>query len=157
MISMIVAMDEHHLIGKNNTMPWYHQDDLKWFKQRTLHHKILMGSKTYKSLGKPLFDRYTYVLSRNKDLLIDSSITCVIHEVEPLLNLYKSCDEELIICGGKAIYERCIHDVDKLYISLIPGQYEGDTYLYIDLSKFKCILMEQRENFSIMHYRRMID
>ncbi|OCL26503.1 dihydrofolate reductase [Orenia metallireducens] len=125
-LSIIVAMDKNNLIGKNNEMPWNLPSDLKYFKERTLNHTIVMGRKTFESIGKPLQDRRNLILTRDKDY---SQQGCeIFHSKESLLNHFKDSSEEIFVCGGTEIYKLFLPYVDKLYITRIEEEFEGDTY-----------------------------
>lgn len=144
MISIIVAHDKNLLIGKNNTLPWHYSEDLKYFKNITLNQTILMGSSTLKSiidyLGKPLPNRHTLLLTRKEVSPYDVEI---VNSVDDVVKKYKSEVTELFICGGKSVYQQFMPYADKLYITHINAEYEGDTYFpKYDLNNWKLV----REN-----------
>ncbi|MDF2606448.1 MAG: Dihydrofolate reductase [Bacillales bacterium] len=124
MISIIVAMDENGLIGKNNELPWYLPNDLKYFKRITTGNTILMGRKTFESIGKPLPNRKNVILTRNKKYSSDN-IT-VINTVEEIDKLENNGD--LYIIGGAEIFEALIDITDKLYITKIYSTFDGDVF-----------------------------
>lgn len=140
-LSIIVAMSKNRVIGKDNKMPWHLSNDLKNFKKITIGKTIVMGRLTYDSIGKPLPDRKNIILSRN---LIDSNVF-IFDNFEEVLDFTKDEDEVFII-GGQDIYSQTIDKVNKLYLTTIDANIEGDKYFpEIDISKWKKI---RSENFS---------
>ena len=140
-LSIIVAMSKNRVIGKDNKMPWHLSNDLKNFKKITIGKTIVMGRLTYDSIGKALPERKNIVLSRN---LIDSNVF-IFDNFEEVLDFTKDEDEVFII-GGQDIYSQTIDKVNKLYLTTIDANIEGDKYFpEIDISKWKKI---RSENFS---------
>ena len=134
-------MSKNRVIGKDNKMPWHLSNDLKNFKKITIGKTIVMGRLTYDSIGRPLPERKNIVLSRN---LIDSDVF-IFDNFEEVLNFTKDEDEVFII-GGQDIYSQTIDKVNKLYLTTIDANIEGDKYFpEIDISKWKKI---RSENFS---------
>lgn len=137
MIGIIVAYDKNRLIGKDGVMPWYIPGELKRFRQLTENNVLIMGRKTYVSLGRPLPDRVNIVISRNENFTADgcytaSSITGAI----AMARLFWP-DKDIFIGGGAQIYSQTIEIADVLYITEIDGEFEGDTYFPdFDESKF---------------------
>ncbi|MDQ7002862.1 MAG: type 3 dihydrofolate reductase [Ghiorsea sp.] len=126
MISLIWAMDNNRLIGANNHMPWGISDipaDMAWFRQHTLGKAVLMGRKTFESIGKPLPKRRNIILSRQKDLKIEGCE--VIHDIHDAVDMFSH--EELMVMGGAEIYKLAMPLADKLYITKIDHEFEGDT------------------------------
>ena len=134
-ISIIVAMTNNRVIGKDNEMPWHLSDDLKNFKKLTLGKTVIMGRLTYDSIGKPLPNRKNIVLSRSlKDKKVD-----VLSNVEEALEV-TSAEEEVFIIGGQDIYSQTIKKATKLYITMIDCEIKGDKFFpNIDLSEWKII------------------
>jgi dihydrofolate reductase len=153
MISIIVAMDDDQLIGKNdsvNGMPWSNKEDLKHFKNTTLNQTILMGHTTYDAIGKPLPNRKTIVISRND--FHDDRVE-IRHSLEEVIKEYKENNEDLYICGGASIYQQALEYTDCLLISKIPGKHEGETY-FPDFQQynFKLTKTKQFETFELQIY-----
>ena len=128
MTAIIVAYDKNRLIGKEGGMPWHIPGELKRFRQLTENNVVIMGRKTYVSLGRPLPDRVNIVISRNENFTADgcytaSSITGAI----AMARLFWP-DKDIFIGGGAQIYSRAIEMADVLYITEIDGEFEGDTY-----------------------------
>ncbi len=144
MISMIAAMGKNRVIGKDNKMPWHLPADLKWFKQMTMNSPIIMGRKTYESIGKPLPGRFNIVLSRDKNLNINgcqvaNSANQAIQIAESELQKHNTGDsqntstphtgeKEIFITGGAYLYELFLPKADRLYLTLIDETFEGDTH-----------------------------
>ncbi|MCF7923862.1 MAG: dihydrofolate reductase [Candidatus Izimaplasma sp.] len=153
MISLILAMDPNGLIGKNNDLPWNYPEDLKYFKRITLNKTVLMGRITFKSilnrLKKPLPNRKNIVITKSDFNYQDVKI---INDLDAFLK--KERDEEIIVIGGKSIYEQSFKYADKLYITHIKKEYKGDTYIKIDLSKFKQTIVEENDNLIFAVYER---
>lgn len=131
-ISLIAAMANDRVIGKDNQMPWHLPADFQWFKQSTMGKPIIMGRKTYESIGRPLPGRANIVISRNPELTIEG-VQCVA-SIEQALALVESHSEVMII-GGGSIYEACLPRADKLYLTFIDADIEGDTQ-FPDFNQF---------------------
>jgi dihydrofolate reductase len=124
-ISIIAAMDRNHLIGKNNQLPWHLPADFAHFKSVTMGKPIIMGRKTYESIGRPLPGRKNIVLSRNPDIRFEGieSVT----SFEQALALVPDADEVMVI-GGSAVYEMLLPEVDRLYLTYVDAEFEGDAW-----------------------------
>jgi dihydrofolate reductase len=123
-LSIIVAMDNNALIGQDNTLPWHLPADLSYFKHCTTHKTVLMGRKTYDSIGKPLPNRRNIIISRNLNF---SAQGCeVVHSVKQALDLAKNDDTFLI--GGANLYAQMLPLASKLYITHVMGDFTGDAY-----------------------------
>lgn len=125
-ISMIVAMAKNRLIGQDNQMPWHLPDDLKYFKAQTLNKPILMGRKTFESIGaKPLPKRRNIVITRDKDFQADG--VEIFHDLKHALNALQTCDEIMII-GGAQIYQQMLPNAQRLLITEVDIELNGDAY-----------------------------
>lgn len=123
-LSMIVAHADNRIIGKDNDMPWHLPADLAYFKKTTLGKPVIMGRKTYDSIGRPLPGRQNIVISRDESLNIEG--VEVVQSVEQALAVASGVDEIMVI-GGGAIYAHCMPKADKLYITHIGAKIDGDT------------------------------
>lgn len=112
------------VIGQDNQMPWHLPADFAWFKKQTMGKPVVMGRKTYESIGRPLPGRQNIVISRDKDLVIEGVTT--VTSVEDAISAAGKC-EELMIIGGGSIYEYCLPMADKLYLTFIEADIDGDT------------------------------
>lgn len=123
-ISIIVAMAKHRVIGKDNDMPWHLPADLQHFRQKTLDKPIIMGRKTYESIGRPLPKRHNIIVSRNADYKVDGCD--VVGSLDEAFIMAGNVDE-LFIIGGGFLYEQTIDQADKLYLTFIDLAVDGDT------------------------------
>ena len=122
-----MAFDENRVIGKNNTLIWHLPADLKRFKSLTTGHVIIMGRKTFESIGKPLPNRTTIVISRQADLQIDGAI--IAHSVEEAILKAKSITrEDIFIVGGAEIYALSLALADQILVTQLHDIFEGDAY-----------------------------
>lgn len=124
-ISIIVAMAQNRTIGINNTLPWRCPEDLKHFKTLTMGHHMIMGRKTFDSIGKPLPGRTTVVVTRNPDLKIDGCI--VTHSLEEAISACNG-DEEIFVVGGAELYTQAIPRADNIYLTEIQQDVMGDAH-----------------------------
>lgn len=126
MISFMVAMDENRVIGYKNELPWHLPEDLKHFKRVTMGHPIIMGRKTFESIGRPLPGRENIIISRQEDYKKEGCrVMNSLEEVEELIGK-KSADEYFVI-GGAEIFKELLPLADRLYITFIHEEFEGDT------------------------------
>lgn len=129
--SLIVALSQNHVIGRNNKLPWYLPNDLKYFKEVTMGKPIVMGRKTFESIGKPLPGRVNIVVTRNTDWSAEG--VKVVHSLEEAFQLAESIAEidgqnELMIIGGDQIYKASLDLVDRMYLTEVHRHVEGDAY-----------------------------
>ena len=127
MLSIIVAKSKNNAIGKDNKLLWYIPDDLKRFKKLTTDHTIIMGRKTFESLGKVLPNRLHIVLTRDENYKIDNENVKIIHNTFQLETYIKAENENFVI-GGAQIYASLISKCEKLYITQINKDFIGDSY-----------------------------
>ncbi|MBO1927237.1 type 3 dihydrofolate reductase [Thiomicrorhabdus sp. 6S2-11] len=126
-LSMIAAMTKNRVIGKDNDMPWHLPDDLQFFKKNTLGKPVIMGRKTFESLGcRPLPKRPNLVISRQTDL--DYPVPVFASVKAALKDLKQDNPQEVVIMGGGQLYKQMVSEVDRLYLTLIDTELEGDTY-----------------------------
>ncbi len=129
--SIIVAMAENRVIGRNNKLPWYLPNDLKYFKSVTMGKPIIMGRKTFESIGKPLPGRLNIVITRNTEWT-HSGVT-VVHSVEDAFLKAESTAlidgvDEVMIIGGDQIYQTSLGLVDRIYLTKVHAEVEGDAW-----------------------------
>ncbi|AZU63055.1 dihydrofolate reductase [Neobacillus mesonae] len=142
MISFIVAMDENRVIGINNQLPWHLPEDLKFFKRTTMGHSIAMGRKTHESIGRPLPGRENLIITRQKGYQAEGCT--VFDSMEGFIRYCREQDEEIFVIGGAEIFKETFAFVDRLYITLIHHQFDGDTYFpEFDETKWKLVSSEQ--------------
>jgi dihydrofolate reductase len=121
---MVVATANNRVIGKDNDMPWHLPADLAYFKKTTLGKPVIMGRKTYESIGRPLPGRQNIVISRDINYKAEGVET--VTSVDAALALVSEIEEVMVI-GGGAIYQHCLPAADRLYITHIEAEIEGDT------------------------------
>ena len=127
MLKILVAFDENRVIGKNNALIWHLPADLKRFKALTTGHVIIMGRKTYESIGRPLPNRTTVVISRQQDLKIEGVILA--HSVEEAILKAKSISrDDIFIVGGAEIYQLSLPLADQILVTQLHDIFEGDAF-----------------------------
>jgi len=141
-ISCIVAKTKNNVIGKNNTMPWHISDDLKYFKKTTSGHTIILGKNNFESIGRALPNRTNIILTRNQSFKCSGCI--IMDSIEKALKYaYETGEDEVFIIGGGQIYDQTTVYWDKLYITEIDTELEGDVFFpSIDKSEWKLISEE---------------
>lgn len=139
MLSLIVAVAKNNVIGKDNTLIWHLPDDLKRFKQLTTGKTIIMGRKTFESLGRILPKRKHIVLCKSGSLQVDDERVEVVKDISEL-DKYIQDEEEHFIIGGASIYSLLLDKVSKMYITRINEEFEGDAYFpQFDEKKWKIV------------------
>lgn len=124
MISIIVAVAENNVIGDKNALLWHISEDLKHFKALTTGHPIVMGRKTYESLGRPLPNRENVVVTRQE---VEIPGCRVVHSLDEAFALFP-VGEEVFVIGGAQIYAEALASADRLYLTRVMHAYEGDTH-----------------------------
>lgn len=124
-ICLIVVMAENGVIGMDNALPWHLPADLKHFRNLTTGHHILMGRKTWESLGKPLANRINIVLTSQPDRLTDGCVT--VSSIEAALDMARE-DSKLFVIGGANLYAQMLPKAERLYLTFIHACVEGDTW-----------------------------
>lgn len=156
MIKMIWAMDENWLIGKDNLLPWHYPKDLNYFKKMTKNEHVLMGDLTYQSLKtyyktKPLPFKKMYVASINDVHYSDAT------HVKDLFKFLKEEKEDIMVIGGKTIYQLCLPYAQKLYITYILKRHEGNVFFpTFDLSAFKLVHKQLTDELIFAEYERIL-
>lgn len=156
MISLIFALDRNHLIGKGNDLPWDYPEDLAYFKKTTSHKTVLMGLETFQSIisriGKPLPNRKSIVAS-----LTPFSYPGV-EVIDDLFHFLKQKhEEEIFVIGGKTIYRLSVPFADRLYITHIDADHEGDVYFHdFNLDDFDKISEKKSGVLSFCVYERRV-
>ena len=127
MLSIIVAKAKNNIIGKDNKLIWHISDDLKRFKELTTGHPIIMGRKTFESLGKVLPNRKHIIFSHNPDFKVNDENVEVVHSLLQIQD-YIDGKEEAFVIGGAMIYNFLMPYVKKMYVTQIEKDFEGDTF-----------------------------
>lgn len=143
LISAIVAMAKNRVIGKNNQLPWHLPADLKHFKLITTGHPILMGRKTYESIGKPLPNRTNIVLTRDKSYHAPGCL--VVNSLDEAIKFAESEEnKEIFIIGGAEIYRQLLGAIERIYLTVVQHEFEGDAYFpELDQKEWKEIEREE--------------
>lgn len=154
MLSIIVAIAKNNVIGKDNKLIWHLPEDLKRFKKLTTEHTIIMGRKTFESLGRVLPKRKHIILSHNKDYVVDNENVEVVHSIDDIKK-YIDSEEENFVIGGAGIYKLLLPFAKKLYITKINEEFEGDVFFpQIDENEFEIVSREigKRDEKNDMDY-----
>lgn len=161
-LSHIVAASENDVIGVNNDLPWDIPEDLKFFRDKTKGKAMIMGRKTYESVGHPLPHRLSVIITRQKDYKVDSPLAVVVPDLASAIKYAQSqvskWGEEIFIIGGGEIFKESMDIVDVIYLTRIHKLFEGDIkYPKIDLDKFELVEQRDRQDpipFSFLTYSR---
>lgn len=124
MIAMIACMSQNRVLGKDNQMPWHLPEELKAFKKITLGHTVVMGRKTFESIGKPLPGRINIILTRATDYHPEGCE--VVHSLEDVLAIAKK--QDVFIAGGAQLYEQFLPFAERIYLTIIHEDMAGDTF-----------------------------
>lgn len=153
-ILIISAVAKNGIIGKNNTLPWHYPEDFKRFKTLTSGHAVVMGRKTYESLGRPLPKRLNIVLSRREGLVIEGCT--VASSLEEARDICLSSDEEKMwIIGGSGVYAEGLNVADFLELTEVHASFDGDTYFPTwDKSLWNEVFREKHDEYDFVKYKR---
>lgn len=147
-------MSLNRVIGAGNGIPWHLPEDFKWFKKTTTGHVLVMGRKTFESIGRPLPDRTTIVLSRAARAIPGIAVLRGLDEIKPESPPFKG--RSIFICGGAQVYSQALPLCSELFLTLVKREVHGDTFFppfeYL-FRKDSTIL--QTADFEIIHYRRI--
>jgi dihydrofolate reductase len=156
-ISLIVAMANNHVIGINNGLPWHLPEDLKHFRALTTGHHMIMGRKTYDSLGRLLPGRTTVIVTRNIDFKVEGAL--IAHSLQEAVQLCKN-DTEVFIIGGAELYKDGLAEANQLYVTEVNLDVDGDAFFpMIDLDLWtetarEPLVSEKGISFSYVLYKR---
>jgi dihydrofolate reductase len=156
MIKIIVAISKNRVIGSDNSLIWSLPSDLKRFKELTTGHTVVMGRKTYESIGKPLPNRRNVIITRDENYRVDDCE--IVNSIEEALLL---CKNDCFIIGGGEIYKQTLPLAEKIYMTIIDEEFEGDT-LFPDLNRSWYISSKEdhtsddknKYNYSYIFYER---
>lgn len=137
-ISLISAIAENRAIGKDNRLLWHIPEDMKHFRETTSGHAVIMGQKTYESLGRPLPNRINIIVTFDKGFKAEGCV--VLHSLDDAFEyVEKQDEEEVFVIGGGSIYKQTIDRADRLYLTLVKGEFDGDVF-FPDYSAFTKII-----------------
>ncbi len=126
MIALVVARAENRVIGKNNQLIWRLPADLKFFKNLTTGHPIIMGRKTFESIGKPLPNRTNIIITRQEDFEAEGCL--VAHSLAEGLMMAQQMDSDIFVIGGAEIYKQAMFLADTIYLTEVHQTFDGDTF-----------------------------
>lgn len=149
-IAVVVAMDRKRGIGKDNKLPWNIPEDLKHFRALTSGHPIIMGRKTFESIGRPLPNRTNIVITRDSTYKHEGCT--IIHSIEEAIEYAKKKDNEVIfIIGGGQIFSRSLALADTLYLTIVDGDFETDTF-FPAYPEFTKVVSEKKSKDTVYNY-----
>ena len=160
MICHIVAAADNHIIGRDGALPWDIPEDMKFFRDQTRDHIVIMGRKTYESIGKPLPKRFNIIITRQQGYTADGA--SVVDSVESAVSLARKkapeWGDEIYICGGGEIYRQSMDIVDTIFLTRVHQEVEGNaTYPEVDITVFSEVARDARVEtipFSFVTYKR---
>ncbi len=152
MLSIIVAVADNNVIGKDNKLIWHLPEDLKRFKEITSGHKIIMGRKTFESLGRVLPNRKHIILCNDMEMDIDNENVEILDDISKL-DKYINSEEECFVIGGATLYKTMLPYYDEIYVTKVDADGEGTAFFpnLTELPEFE--LVNQSETFSEADYR----
>jgi dihydrofolate reductase len=157
LISSIVAMASNRVIGNRGAIPWKIPGEQKMFKEITIGHTVIMGRKTYESIGRPLPGRTNIVITRQSDYPADGCI--VVHDLDSALQSCPPDENEVFICGGGQLYQESLPLTDRIYLTLLPREVSGDTYFpkisETDFEVTKSEFIDGIEPYNFLIYERI--
>jgi dihydrofolate reductase len=127
-LSLVVAVAENGVIGQAGKLPWHLPDDLTHFKRLTVGHTVLMGRKTFESIGRPLPDRQNIVLTRDPSFTAEG--VEIVHSLDDALTHARG--EEVFVIGGEALFRDALPNVDRIHLTLVHANVEGDVHFPLD-------------------------
>lgn len=157
-ISIIAAIGKNRELGKDNKLLWHIPEDLKRFRKLTQGHAVIMGRKTFESIGKALPNRINIIISKKRGwtplgCLVADSIEKAI-DIAKKSNIYHPSsiiNNEVFVIGGGQIYAQAISYVDKLYLTVVEGTYDADTF-FPDYSDFKKVVHKETKEYEGLTY-----
>ncbi len=159
MLSLVVAMADNRVSGRNNQLPWHLPADLKHFKALTMGKPMIMGRKTFESLGRVLPGRPHIVISRNPGYRLPEGDCHLATDLSSAIGLAQSMGDEAVVIGGAEIYQQALDWVDLMYVTEVHLQVEGDAHFpEFDVSQWSEVARDDRQDkqlaFSFVTYRR---
>lgn len=150
MISIIAVIGKNREIGCNNKLLWDIPEDMERFKKVTMGHTVIMGDRTYESIGRPLPKRKNIVVTLDENYKAEG---CEVkHSLEDVLKDVEKNDEEVFVIGGGQIYKQSLPYADKLYLTIVDDVPQADTY-FPDYSEFKKVLSEEKKECNGIKYK----
>ena len=157
LISLIAAMASNRVIGHQGDIPWKIPGEQKMFKEITMGHTVIMGRKTFESLGRPLPGRTNIVITRKIDYQAPGCI--IAHDLDGALSVCPAEENEAFICGGGQLYHLTLPMADKIYLTVLPKEIAGDTYFpeisEAEFQRTQSKLIDGDEPYSFYIYERI--
>jgi dihydrofolate reductase len=127
-VALIAAVADNGVIGRDGALPWRIPADLRWFRERTTGHHVVMGRKTWASIGRPLPGRTNIVVSRNPDLVVPDGVIVVDALGEAIARASRAGDDEVFVIGGAELYRAALPQADRIYLTRVHADVAGDTW-----------------------------
>lgn len=151
-ITIIVAMAKNRVIGANNQIPWHLPDDLKMFKRLTMGHHIVMGRKTYESIGRLLPGRTTVIVTRQPEYAVPGAI--IAHSLHDAINA-AARDDEIFVVGGAELLREALTIADRMHLSLVDAEPDGDTWMPdFDAALWSEVVSEEKPGYRYVMLER---
>lgn len=154
MVSLLVAASENNVIGKGNAIPWKLPADMRYFKKLTTGNVVIMGRKTFDSIGKPLSDRANVIITRKSDMRVAGAY--VSHSLRDALEKGKESGREVFIIGGEEIYRQALPYADRIYLTRIHAYIDGDAY-FPALDKKEWVLLSSESKMPDTQHKFAFD
>lgn len=153
MIAIIAAMAANRVIGRDGKIPWHLPEDMKRFRELTMGHIVVMGRRTWEEIGKPLSGRVTALVSTSCQIQTETMFTVpsLAEAIRQSKNIYP--DKDIFLCGGETIYKEGMMFADRIYLTVLDREVEGDTY-FPELGKYQLMEEEKREGFCYHYYEK---
>jgi dihydrofolate reductase len=154
-VSIIAAIGKNRELGKNNALLWDIPEDMRHFRDVTTGHAVIMGQKTYVSIGRPLPRRTNIIITRDTSFVAEGWIVC--HSIEEaLLYAQEKESEEVFVIGGASIYQQCIERAERLYLTLVDQSFDADVFFPEYEALFTCVVSERKSHDDVYSYTFMV-
>lgn len=152
-VALVAAVAANGVIGRDGGLPWHLAEDLAHVKRVTMGHALVMGRRTYESIGRPLPGRTTVVVTHQTGWAAEG--VTVAASVEDALSIARTLDDEVYVMGGTEVFRAALPVADRLLITEVAGEPEGDTYFpEVDWSQWREVAREQRDGFAFVEHVR---
>jgi dihydrofolate reductase len=149
-ISIIAAMADNRVIGRGNVIPWHIPEDMKRFREITMGHPVILGRKTFESIGRPLPGRKTFIVTRKRGYRAEGCI--VVHDLQEALAKCADADE-VFICGGGEVYREAMPLASRIYLTVVHLEVNGDTLFPVIPADFLLVRREEIKGAVLCTYR----
>jgi len=154
-VTIVAAVARNGVIGVDGGLPWHLPDDLRRFKELTMGHVLVMGRRTYESIGRPLPGRTTVVVTRRPDWSAGADDVIRARDVPGALQLGSEIDDEVFVVGGGQVYEEALPLADRLELTFVDAEPEGDTFFpEVDWSQWREVTREEGDDVAYVTYER---